>query len=204
LAVPVWAERAAITSWHAGHIAERYGLFTIIVLGESILSASLAIQEAIQAGTVAADLVAIIVGGVLIVLCMWWLYFDQPAQDIHASLRTTFVWGYGHLVIFAAAAAVGAGLAVAIDQATDHAELGALGAGFAVAVPVALYLIGLWALHQQPEAPQGKEAVLFPGGALLVLLSPVSGQAVLITGLLLVALLAVKLVRRYRQHGHVM
>src|SRR5262245_62126289 len=38
LAVPVWAERASPTPWHPHHIAERYGLFTIIVLGESVLA----------------------------------------------------------------------------------------------------------------------------------------------------------------------
>ena len=43
LLIPVWAERPAQTSWHAEHIAERYGLFTIIVLGETILSASSAL-----------------------------------------------------------------------------------------------------------------------------------------------------------------
>ena len=34
LAVPVIAERRAETTWHPHHIAERYGLFTLIVLGE--------------------------------------------------------------------------------------------------------------------------------------------------------------------------
>ena len=42
LAVPVWAERAAPTTWHPHHIAERYGLLTLIVLGESILAATVA------------------------------------------------------------------------------------------------------------------------------------------------------------------
>lgn len=38
LLVPVWAEyRGAETTWHPDHIAERYGLFTIIVLGEVVL-----------------------------------------------------------------------------------------------------------------------------------------------------------------------
>src|SRR3954449_3397347 len=32
LTVPYWAERRAGTTWHPHHIAERYGLFTIIVL----------------------------------------------------------------------------------------------------------------------------------------------------------------------------
>ena len=40
LAVPLWAEAAGRTSWHPRHIAERYGLFTIIVLGEAVLAAT--------------------------------------------------------------------------------------------------------------------------------------------------------------------
>jgi low temperature requirement protein LtrA len=198
LAVPIWAERAAGTTWHPGRIAERYGLFTIIVLGESILSAALAMQSAIQTGDVSGELAPIIAGGLLIVLSMWWLYFDQPAHDLLTSTRTAFVWGYGHLLIFASAAAVGAGLAVSIDRATHHAEIGALGAGAAVAVPVAIYLASLWALHQRPRAASLAQAIFPPVVALLVLLTPPSGQAVLATGLLLAALLAVKLVSRHR------
>ncbi|NUR89570.1 MAG: low temperature requirement protein A, partial [Nonomuraea sp.] len=36
LAVPVWAERRRRTPWHPHHIAERYGLFVIIMLGENV------------------------------------------------------------------------------------------------------------------------------------------------------------------------
>ena len=36
--------------WHPHHIAERYGLLTLIVLGESILAATVAIQVALAAG----------------------------------------------------------------------------------------------------------------------------------------------------------
>ena len=39
LAIPIWAERAGRpTPWNPEHIAERYGLFTIIVLGECVLA----------------------------------------------------------------------------------------------------------------------------------------------------------------------
>ena len=44
--MPVWAERGAdhdgvsFLPFHPEHIEERYGLFTIIVLGESLLSAT--------------------------------------------------------------------------------------------------------------------------------------------------------------------
>ena len=40
LSVPMWAERPSPTTWHPHHITERYGLLTLIVLGESILSAN--------------------------------------------------------------------------------------------------------------------------------------------------------------------
>jgi len=210
LAVPIWAERPNTTTWHAEHIAERYGLFTIIVLGESLLSGSLAIQSAMQTGDLNGQLATTIIGGLLIVFSMWWLYFDQPAHELLTSLRAAFLWGYGHLVVFASATAVGAGLAVAVDDTTHHADIGAFGgiptyggAGAAVAIPAALYLLSLWALHERSRAANLVEMSLAPVTVLLILLTPFSGQPVLLTGLLLSALLAIKLVGRHRStKGH--
>lgn len=72
LMVPLWAESTGkATTWHPEHIVERYGLFTIIVLGESILSASMAIQAAMKVGALDAQMFYLIVGGVLIVFSMW-------------------------------------------------------------------------------------------------------------------------------------
>jgi low temperature requirement protein LtrA len=172
------------------------------VLGETILAASLAIQSATQAGDFNADLAAIIAGGLLIVFSMWWLYFDQPGHTMLTSLRTAFVWGYSHLFIFAAAAAVGAGLSVAVDQTFHHAEIGPAGAGAAVAGPVVIYLTALWALHQQPRTRSFSHPLLFPLVALLILLTPLVGQAVLLTGLLLTALVVIKVAGRYRAGVH--
>ena len=50
LLVPGLAERGASTSWHPGHIAERYRLFTLIVLGESMLAPTVAVQSGLDAG----------------------------------------------------------------------------------------------------------------------------------------------------------
>src|SRR3984957_17759249 len=47
--VPAYAERAAPgggTPWHPGHITERYGLFTLIVLGECIAAVTVALHSA--------------------------------------------------------------------------------------------------------------------------------------------------------------
>jgi low temperature requirement protein LtrA len=191
LAVPVWAEWAAHTTWHADHISERYGLFTIIVLGESILAGSLAIESAADAGLISTDLVTTVAGGLIIVLAMWWLYFERPFQWQLRSFSLAFIWGYGHLPIWASAAAVGAGLSVAIDEVIGVTALGTVGAGAAVAIPVAIYLLGLWALHL-PMAQGAADRVLAPVTVALILLTPWTGEAPLATGLALVMLLVVK------------
>lgn len=196
LLVPVWAERRVQTPWHPGHIAERYGLLTIIVLGEAILAATVAVQRGVAEAGLDGPLLGLVVGGVLIVFSMWWLYFRRPVRPLleRAPLWRAIFWGYGHYVIYASGAAVGAGLALGIDVVTGHAVLGPFGAGMAVAAPVSLFLIALWVLHelQHPSVPTRASGPLTAG---LVLLTPLTGHAVLLTGLLLAALLAGELAR---------
>jgi low temperature requirement protein LtrA len=207
LAVPVWAEAGGRTSWHPGHIAERYGLFTIIVLGESVLAASLGVQVALDGESTFADLATVVVGGLLIVFSMWWLYFDMPAGQVVEQARQAFAdrltgafaWGYGHYFVFAGAAAAGAGLAVAVDQATHHSELTDLEAGFAITVPVATYLVAVWALHARYKPPSLLRTFAVPVTATLILFSSATTEPVLATGMLLAALVAVSvLVNRPR------
>jgi len=193
LLVPLWAERAAPTTWHAEHISERYGLFTLITLGESILAASVAVRTASEAGASTASLLSIIVGGLLIVFSFWWLYFERPAHEMLTSMRAAFLWGYGHYFVFASAAAVGAGLAVAVDHATHHADISRVAAGAAVSVPVAVYLLCLWFLHGRSE-PTAVAPLVVSG----VLAMPFTGHAVLGTGLLMAGLTAFKVVRAGR------
>ncbi len=45
LTVPVLAERKSTTPWHRHHIIERYGLLTLIVLGETLLSSVMSLQQ---------------------------------------------------------------------------------------------------------------------------------------------------------------
>ena len=138
----------------------------------------------------------LIVGGLLIVYSMWWVYFDRPVHDLLTSLRKAIVWGYGHYLVFASAAAVGAGLAVSVDHVTHHAKVSAIAAGAAVAIPVAIYLLCLWFLHDRPEYRQTR--LLGPIAAGLVLLTPFTGHAVPLTGAILASLVAIKLVIRRR------
>ncbi len=98
--VPVWAERTGATPWHPEHIADRYAAFFIIVLGESILAATVAIQGAWTDLAHAVDALVVMIGGVLIVFGMWWLYFARDASVVleHARAEGTrfeYVWGSG-------------------------------------------------------------------------------------------------------------
>ena len=196
LLVPMWAEQTRMTSWHSHHIAERYGLFVIIVLGESVLAGSLAIEAAAESG-LTLDLAAVVVGALLIMFSMWWLYFDGLPTSLLHSYRGAFIWGYGHFVVLGSAAAVGAGIAVAADFTTHHAELSALAAGMAIAVPVACYLGSLWLLHLV-SGERDASVWWVPITASLILLASQAPHPTLVIGLTLCTLIALKLVRRYR------
>jgi low temperature requirement protein LtrA len=143
LAVPVWAERAAPqAAFHPGHIEERYGQFTIIVLGESILSATVAFQGTVEAGGLSAGLVTVGLGGLVLAFAAWWLYFDHPGH-LTPDPEIAFGWGYGHVFVFASLAALGAGIGLAAETVSGAGDAGTRVASLAVAVPSAGYLLGL-------------------------------------------------------------
>jgi len=149
LAVPAWAERSGReTPWHGGHVVERYGLFTIIVLGECVLSATTATQAAFEAGGNIGPLLMVAIGGLLLVFALWWSYFKhEPDVGHHRTLRSMITWGYGHYFVFAAVAALGAGLAVATDTTLDAADLVPAVAAATVAIPVVVFLVAVAFLH---------------------------------------------------------
>jgi low temperature requirement protein LtrA len=205
LAIPYWAESAGRTPWHPGHIAERYGLFTLIVLGESVLSATVGVQVALDSTSTFGDLAPVIVGGILTVFLMWWVYFDLPGEQVVARARDTFMegwhrgaflWGYGHYLVFAGAAAAGAGLAVAVDQATHHSTLTDTQAGLALTVPVTVFLLAVWTLHYSAKRPGPMRTWAAPIAAALILGSSVTPEPVLATGLILAALVAASVIAR--------
>ena len=190
LLIPAWAERAGRTTFHAEHIAERYGLFMIIVLGESVLAASLAIQGALGGGF-SSDFIAVIVGSLLIVYAMWWIYFDRPEEHMLDSVPTAITWSYLHLPIFAAVAAVGAGLVVAIQEASGHAQLGRVAVGTIVGAPLIVYLISLWLLYVRSFRDLFHQLVT-PVAIVFIVGAIFTPAPVLAIGLVLVAFVAAK------------
>lgn len=187
--VPILAERQAPTRWHPEHIAERYSLFTLIVLGEVVLASTTAVQSSVDAGGHGAELLGMAIAALVIVFSMWWLYFDRPAAGLLTSLRRSLFWGYGHYLVFASIAAVGAGIAVAVDGVIGETRLSTPAVGYAVAVPVAIFLVSVWILHVRPDRQQMGGA--FPVTALLVLAAPWTGAPVQVVAVLLALLGAV-------------
>jgi low temperature requirement protein LtrA len=188
LLVPAWAEQAGGTAWHPHHIAERYGLLTLIVLGESVLAATVAIQSVLDAPIVTQSLAGLIVGAILILFSMWWVYFEHPGHRLLTSNRAAFQYGYGHLVVFSSIAAVGAGLAAAADHGAGRGHLSTWSAGAVVAVPVALYIVSVWALLHRPLDRRSAATAAFLLVAAAVLLSAAAAHAVLVIGVLMCGL----------------
>jgi len=158
--VPWRAEQAGETSWHPGHIAERYGLFTLIVLGECVLAASNALSQARAARTGVASLVVLGAGGLVLLFGLWWLYYLREAGEGLAERRNQagFRWGYGHYGIFASLAALGAGLEVAASAAAGDVAAPNWVVSYAVAVPIAGFLALLWYLNQLLPAPEAGQS----------------------------------------------
>jgi low temperature requirement protein LtrA len=202
LLVPPLAESAAPTTWHPGHIAERYGLFTIIVLGESVSAATVAVQSAADEHRAFGALVPIAVGGLLIVFAAWWIYFAVPIEEHLSSNREAFLWGYGHFGVFAAAAAIGAGLEIAVEQSVGSSEVSVRGASAAVTVPTAVYLFVVWLLHSRHSKRGLAQQLVLPASALAVAACTATGvHAVLWAGLVCAATVALGVYLSARERG---
>jgi low temperature requirement protein LtrA len=140
--VPYYAESHKPSSFHKEHIEERFSLLTIIVLGESILASVYSLKKIIE--HYSSDLLLVAIGCVMTLFGIWWLYFNHSVEHWLNNKNKAFQWGYGHVVIFAAFAAIGALISVNVDVITDHATISIQTANLAFAISVAVALIGLW------------------------------------------------------------
>ena len=208
LAVPLWAERTGSTNWHPHHIAERYQLFTIILLGESVFASTLAVQASISEAGVSPTLITIAMLGLVIIFTLWWLYFSEPAAaGLERRRERSFIWGYGHFGIFIALAAIGSGLEVAVVSVGHHIEASDTVVAYATAIPVALFLVLLWTLHrpivEQVVVNPFAIAVVVVGILLFPLTAEPLGLIFALSGIAasLVALLTTALLSEKQRHA---
>lgn len=151
LLVPVWAEsRSVTTPWHTRHIAERYSLFTLIVLGEGLVASANAVIDGLRHAEHLGPLLTLAGGGLVVVAGLWWIYFAREQHEHIRGLPSALVFGYGHYVVFAAAAALPAGIEVAVSADAGEADLTRASVAATIAVPVALFVAAVWALALRP------------------------------------------------------
>lgn len=97
---------------HASHLPERFGLFTLIVLGEAIIAVVNGMSQQVW------DVVTVItaVFGLLIAFSWWWVYFDNlggtPIEmaRTHGRIGVVNLWLYTHLPLVIGIASAGVGV----------------------------------------------------------------------------------------------
>lgn len=198
LATPVLAvKRSPDRVFHPDHIAERYGLFTIIVLGETILAVSVGLREALNGEEALGAVAVIVLAALVIAFGLWWTYFDALSRDGLTRNRTAaFLWGYGHYALFAAVAAIGAGVQAQLHLAHADDGTGSLIVAAAVAVPVAASLAAIAWLQQAANAQVGEAVWLYLGAGLALASLLLSGVVSVATTDGILALIVVTSVGR--------
>jgi low temperature requirement protein LtrA len=202
--VPVWAERAGpMTSWHPEHIAERYGLFTLIVLGESVLAATVAVQSSISTEGVSPELLGVSGGALLLLFGIWWSYFDRPFDEVLRDRpQLAFPFGYAHYLVFASVAALGAGIQVAAETAHHVGELSSRGAALAVGIPVAVYLVVTAVLFDRFDRERSDLISSLVKAALILVIALVVGPSSLAWSVLLMGLVMALGLARHLRAAH--
>jgi low temperature requirement protein LtrA len=124
----------------ARHLPERWALFTLIVLGESVVAVAVATAGADWHFTSAAAAVFGFAG----VAAVWWLYFDRQAGVVlRGSTMSIVVYSYAHLPLLIGLAAMSAGVRLLIERAgKDELGYGASAALLGGAILFLLSLIG--------------------------------------------------------------
>jgi low temperature requirement protein LtrA len=143
---PAWLTRERLRGLQrvaVAHFAERYGLFVIICLGESIVAIGLAASDRAIDG----ELVLAVTLGLLITVGLWWTYFDRFAATAQERLQShddpvlaaADAYSYLHLVLVTGIIVFAAGVRFAIEGVGEPL---ADGARLALCGGVALYLAG--------------------------------------------------------------
>jgi low temperature requirement protein LtrA len=127
--------------YHASHIPERFGSFTIIVLGETVILTATGVTSQLraQAGIMAAI-------GFFVTACLWWIYFEfVDASPFRRGLVAGQTFVYGHLLVFLGITATGAGVLLAAHTGNRFAL--SAGERWALCGGPAAFLLAIGAIH---------------------------------------------------------
>ncbi len=161
----------------AAHLSERYGLLTLIVLGESFVKVLTSVSEV--GGTMEHAVTGAM--GLCIVCSLWWIYFDDVAGSrIKGSYLSAVAWVYAHLPLTIAIVATGVSIKKAVFF--ELTEIAPEGYRWLLCSSLALVLFSVAAIDAVTERRQSefgdryRTATRF-ASALFVLLLAAAGGA---------------------------
>lgn len=147
--ITIYLNFKQIIAPETSHCSERFGLFTILVLGETILA--VAVGTAVGAFTVGALVVSAL--AFAIVVMVWWFYFYRYDERVYERLLYVqtghwkqlrprgIIYIYSHVLVHAGIVVTGVGMAVALEAAFSQHAL-PVGGRLVLTLGLAAFLIG--------------------------------------------------------------
>lgn len=176
-------DAAAVTE----SLAERFGLLTIVVLGEVVVGVVDGVAESEQ------SVLAIATGVLALVVAfgLWWCYFDFIGRRVpRAGTAVQSVWVFAHLPLAIGIAGAGAGMVTMIEHAQDSRLDAATGwlVGGSLASALAATALLSWTIQQHP----GRRLLpltLIAGGCAALIVCAAIRPAPIVTALILALVL---------------
>ncbi|KAA3643182.1 MAG: low temperature requirement protein A [Chloroflexi bacterium] len=169
-------------------LVERFGLFSIIVLGEVIIGVVGGVTEHHDL-TLEIGITALL--GTLIAIALWWLYFDFISHRLpHLDMLSRGAWYYLHLPTTIGITIVGASVLSLVEHAGEHVPVGLRWLFVAGAVIAVLGILLLARTIQLSDADQHVR----PSGSIAMLVSAVLIALLGLTSLEAVPLLLVAVI----------
>ncbi len=191
------------------HMPERFGLFSIIVLGEGIV----ALTAASQAEQFSYDVAVYVLGGFALTVCIWKLYFYEASKDTiteqlkentRRSTLMSFFYGYSHYFLYISVMLISVSILILIESSIaehPHPPL----AVYLLHGACVLFLTAITLIHWAAPESLFRSVVLARIGCvvasaiLLVTELPAIGEVYAQVGVLSCLIVAEYLI--YRSHG---
>lgn len=181
------------------HLPERFGLFTILVLGESMAAVVAAIAHEGWSVSVLAG------GGLAVAIAagLWWVYFDnlqgsvvrRSAEQKKAWKPT--VWIYAHLPLVISITAAGVGLEELVLSTGGHELERQAGLLATLSIAIALAMMAVISIANDDSASDSRSRMMLTraqlrlgGAAILIGLAMLAPEASAMTLLILIGLVS--------------
>lgn len=175
-----------------GHLTERFGLFLIIALGESVV----AIGGPAADGHLSAGVLCAVAAAFVLACGLWWVYFHFAADAMRHALTTAQVQAsiarhvltYGHLALVGSVISIAVGMGEAVAHPGDDLPWGVSGLLVGgCAVYLATYGYTRWAMFKLVSTTR------LTAAAVMLVVLPIAPHVPSLAALILVAAVLVGL-----------